>query len=326
MFSKIRVAVLRGGPSSEYDVSLKTGATVISHLPEKYHALDVFIDSEGVWHLQGMEQTPEKILGKVDAVWNALHGEYGEDGALQHLLEMYAVPFSGARRLPSALSQNKFLAKRVAESQGIKTPYYRVLRLNEIGSLTTLANELYRSFPQPSIVKPTSKGSSIGVSVAQTPDELKSALALAFAISEAVLIEEYIKGREAICGVIEHFRESALYPLIPIEVELPKGSRFLDREEKDRGTSCYHCPGRFSADEKSKLQVLAQKIHRLLGLRHYSLSEFIVHPRRGIFFIETDALPDLHEHTSPYLKSVRSVGSDTSHFLNHILTLALGQK
>ncbi len=326
MFSKTRVAVLRGGPSSEYYVSLKTGSTILAHLPEKYHGLDVFIDREGIWHLQGKEQSPEKILGKVDAVWNALHGEYGEDGTVQYLLETHGIPFSGSRRLPVALSQNKSLAKGIVQRFGIKTPYSRILRREEIDSLSILASELYRTFPQPSIIKPASKGSSIGVSVAQTSDELADALAAAFSISGAVLIEEYIPGKEAVCGIIEHFRGEECYSLIPVEVELPSGSRFLDYEGRYGELSRYRSPGRFSTEEKTLLQTLAQKIHRLLGLRHYSRSEFIVHPRRGIFFLEADALPDLHEGTSSHLESLRAVGSTTAHFLDHVLTLALERK
>lgn len=326
MLSKTRVAVLRGGPSSEYYVSLQTGATVLAHLPEKYHGLDVFIDTEGVWHLQGKAQSPEKIIGKVDAVWNALHGEYGEDGAVQYFLEAHAIPFTGSRRLPVALSQNKSLAKGIIERFGIKTPHYRVIRREETASLDILAAELYRAFPQPSIIKPVGKGSSIGVSVAKTRGELLLGLTAAFSISDEVLIEEYIEGREAVCGIIEGFRGDALYPLLPVEVELPNGSRFLGETGRYGGGVRYHSPGRFRGDEKVELQKLAQKIHELLGLRHYSRSEFIVHPRRGIFFLEVDALPDLLEGISPYVTSLHSVGATTEDFLDHVLTLALERR
>lgn len=323
---RTRVAVLRGGPSSEYEVSLKSGSTVLAHLPEKYHALDVFIDREGVWHFQGKAQSPERILGKVDVVWNALHGEYGEDGTLQHILETHRIPFSGSRRLGTALSQNKSLAKGIAKRFGIKTPLHRVLRREEVTSILDLAIELLRTFPQPSIIKPVGMGSSVGVFIVRDVDELVLALTAALSISEAVLIEEYIDGRESVCGVIENFRGDACYPLIPIEVELPRGSLFLDQESSHRGSAYYHCPGRFSGSEKAELQDLAKRIHQLLCLRHYSRSEFIVHPRRGIFFIEVDSLPDLGEGSSSYLQSLYAVGTTTAHFLDHVLTLALERK
>src|SRR3989338_1001790 len=323
MFSKTRVAVLRGGPSSEYDVSLKTGATVLAYLPEKYHALDVFLDREGVWHLHGRVQSPEKILGKVDVVWNALHGEYGEDGTLQHILEAHNIPFSGSKRLGAALAQNKSLAKGIAKRFGIKTPSYRVLRCGDVASISELSVELCRTFPQPSIIKPVGKGSSIGVSIARNVNELVLALTSAFSISEEVLIEEYIDGRESVCGVIENFRGDDYYPMIPVEIELPRGSLFLEQEWKYGRNARYHSPGRFSASEKTEIQLLAKKVHKLLCLRHYSRSEFIVHPRRGIFFIEVDSLPDLVEGTSSYMESLHAVGSTTAHFLDHVLTLVL---
>lgn len=326
MFSKPRVAVLRGGPSSEYHVSLKTGANVIEQLPSAYHALDVLIDRDGVWHLKGKVESPEKILGKVDIVWNALHGEYGEDGGVQHILEAHAVPFTGSGRLASALAFSKGLAKRIVENAGMKTPYYGILRREEIPSLEALTEELFRTFPQPSIIKPTAKGSSIGIAVATSPEELLFALESAFALSDTVLIEEYIEGKEASLGVIEGFRGEKYYALIPTEIKRHPEKLFFDFETKYTESPGHISPGVFSGAEKAELQELAKDIHRLLGLRHYSRSEFIVHPKRGIFFLEADTVPDLHEGISPYLHSLGAVGASTGDFLGHVLSLALERK
>lgn len=323
MFTKTRVAVLRGGPSSEYHISLRTGATVLANLPEQYHPLDVFINRDGEWYLCGKREEPHRILQRVDAVWNALHGEYGEDGAVQELLEVHGVPFTGPRRLAAALSQNKVLAKKVLESHGIKTPYFRVLRRDEIPPLATLAGELYRSFPQPCVIKPANRGSSIGVAKAQTPDEIATALTAGFDASDLILVEEYIQGREAVCGVIEGFRSVAHYPLLPVEVRLSEGKQILDFDTRYGSQDVYQFPGRFSAEEKRELQRLAVAVHGLLGLRHYSRSDFIVHPKRGIFFLEADALPDLFDGPSPYLSSLQGVGATLPQFLDHILSLAL---
>lgn len=326
MFSKTRVAVLRGGPSSEYHVSLKTGATVLANLPESYFGLDVFIDREGAWHSKGRKESPSKILDKVDVVWNGLHGEYGEDGGVQHVLEMHGVPFTGSRRFPSALSQSKILAKKIAQNAGIKTPESRVLRREEISSIEELSGELYRTFPQPSVIKPASMGSSIGVSVVTTQEEILLGLTAVFAISDTALIEECIQGKEANCGVIEQYRGEKHYSLIPVEIVLSSGSRFFDFKTKYGQEIPHKCPGGFSAEEKLKLQKLAADVHKLLELRHYSRSEFMVHPHRGIFFLEADSLPDLHEQVSPFVLSLDSVGSSIPHFLDHVLTLALGRK
>ncbi|KKW10354.1 MAG: D-alanine-D-alanine ligase [Parcubacteria group bacterium GW2011_GWA2_49_9] len=326
MFCKTRVAVLRGGPSSEYHVSLKTGAMVLANLPEQYHPIDVLIDLDGAWHYNGKKERHHNILDKVDVVWNALHGEFGEDGAVQHLLESHGVRFSGSKRLGSGFSFNKFLARQVAERGGIKTPHALVFRREDVQRYEVLAGELYRTFPQPCIVKPVSKGSSIGISVAHTPEEIAAALATAFSVSERILVEEFIEGREAVCGVVEGFRGSPFYSLLPVEVALPEGHRFFNFETRYGEALNHRCPGSFSTEEKEELQHLAQEIHRLLGLRHYSRSEFIVHPKRGIFFIEADALPDLHENVSPYLQSLNAVGASLPEFLQHILTLTLSKR
>ncbi|MDO8594406.1 MAG: ATP-grasp domain-containing protein [bacterium] len=319
---KVRVAILRGGPSSEYEVSLKTGATVLANLPQEYHPLDVFIDVEGNWHLSGRREEPHKILNKVDVVWNALHGEYGEDGGVQHLLEAHGTPFSGPRRLGAAISLNKSLAKKIVQKAGVKTPHYRLFRGEEISSLEAVATELYRTFPQPSIIKPAAKGSSIGVSLARTQQELLDALTAAFSISDSVLVEEFIQGKEAFCGVIDDFRGAKHYALLPVEIGLPDGAAFFDYQARHREEVMHRCPGNFTPTEKEELQSTAIQVHNVLDLRHYSGSGFIVHPKRGIFFTEVDSLPDLHPQRSPFLQSLCSVGIAIPSFLEHVLTLA----
>ena len=94
--SKIKVGVLRGGPSSEYEVSLKSGAEILANLrQDKYEPRDVFISKSGVWHDRGIEKSPERVIGTVDVVINGMHGEYGEDGQVQKTLEAHRVPFTG---------------------------------------------------------------------------------------------------------------------------------------------------------------------------------------------------------------------------------------
>ena len=114
--SLIRVGVLRGGPSDEYEVSLKSGATVLSSLSheklaDKYHVRDILISKDGTWHSAGVPVDINQVLSQVDVLVNALHGRYGEDGKLQAALDLHRVPYTGTRALGSAIGMNKILSK-----------------------------------------------------------------------------------------------------------------------------------------------------------------------------------------------------------------------
>src|SRR3989344_7619548 len=146
--SKIRVAVLRGGPSSEYEVSLKTGESILKHLPEeKYHAHDVFIDKNGLWHMRGRSIEPRQALEQNDVVVNALHGEWGEDGKVQRLLETFGVPYTGSGPLGSAIAMNKLLTKQYLQREKIKTPQHVALNVSD--GLHERVLQIFRAFPQP---------------------------------------------------------------------------------------------------------------------------------------------------------------------------------
>ena len=125
--SKKKVGVLRGGPSSEYEVSLKTGKSVIDNLADRYEVLDIFIDKEGTWHYLGAPIAPEKVFKKVDVIFNALHGAYGEDGTVQKLLDYFKIPYTGSTALASAVGMNKVLSKNVYKNNKLKTPLHKTI-------------------------------------------------------------------------------------------------------------------------------------------------------------------------------------------------------
>lgn len=325
MSHRIRVAVLRGGPNSEYEVSLNSGAEVLSALrnahAERYEAHDLFIDRSGQWHFDGMPVSPADAIRKMDVAFNALHGAYGEDGKVQHFFEAHGMPFTGSGALASAVGMNKALSKQAFENHGIASPYWKEIPSSSIHTdpYGTLGG-LFHSFLLPAVVKPTSAGSSVGVSVVKTYSDLPAALASAAAHSDSVLIEEFIPGVEATCGVIEGFRGQELYALPPIEIRPKTG--FFDYKAKYAGESDEVVPSTFTEAVKKELESLALRIHRVLGLRHYSRSDFIVHPRRGIYALEVNTLPGLTKE-SLVPKALRAVGSDISEFVDHLLRLSL---
>jgi D-alanine-D-alanine ligase len=321
---KTKVAVLRGGPSSEYNVSLKSGAGVLNNLsPQKYIVYDIPVSKTGEWYWNGAVSSPKKILQNVDVVFNALHGTYGEDGKLQQLLQCFNVPYTGANALSSALGMNKILSKKIFKENGIKTPVHITLRVNDINDQTVL--KIFNSFSLPCVVKPASGGSSVGVKIARTMKELDRAIASLMDDEDTILIEELIIGREATCGVIDNFREKNTYSLMPVEIVTPDESQFFDYEAKYSGISEEICPGRFDYSTSQKIQQMAIAAHKILGLQHYSRSDFIISPKRGIYLLETNSLPSLTEESS-FPKSLEAVGCSLSDFFDHLITLALERK
>ncbi|MAF59781.1 MAG: D-alanine--D-alanine ligase [Candidatus Pacebacteria bacterium] len=320
--ASINVGVLRGGPSSEYDVSLDTGASVLKHLPEKYSGHDILIDKKGIWHRRGTPVKPVDALSGIDAVFVALHGEYGEDGTLQKLLDQLRVPYTGSGALASAFAMNKVKAKEYAKGIGMKTAQHIVVEMND--NLVKELSEIFRTFPQPCVIKPLDRGSSVGVIISRTHADLVDGVHKSLEHSSKVLIEEYISGREATCGVLENYRGEKNYSMLPIEIIPPKEKDFFDYEAKYTGITQEICPGNFTDKEKEEIQGMAKLIHEALGCRHYSRSDFIISPR-GIYYLETNTLPGL---TSESLvpKSLVAAGCSFPEFLDHLITLARTQK
>lgn len=317
-----KIAVLRGGPSSEHEVSLKTGKNVLRELSDKYDVIDIVIDKEGVWHIHGLPVDPIKAIKMADLVFNALHGEYGEDGKVQQLLENLQAKFTGSGSLSSALAMNKIKAKEIFQKNGLQTPLHKVLSKPESDEgLELQALLIFRNFTMPVVLKPVDKGSSIGISVANDFETLKEAMGRLYEMYPQILVEEYIVGKEATVGVIEKFRNQDLYSLLPTEIELPKQKKLFDYETKYSGTAAERTPGNFNSSEREALQKIAKIAHEALGLRHYSRSDFVVHPKRGIYILETNSLPGLGENML-LVNSFKHVDLTLGEFLDHIINLS----
>lgn len=360
--------MLRGGPSSEYDVSLKTGAEILKHLQSDknhiYHTNDIYVDKNGMWHIHGRPKSVAEIISNFDVIVNAMHGEYGEDGKVQTELERHNIPFTGSKSFASAIGMNKEMSKKMYAKHGIKTPYYIVVAEPKPGAphetIHSLTKSIFLRFPLPVVVKPVASGSSVGLRLASSFAELEDALESVFKISNTAIVEEFIKGTEASVGVIDEFRDHEIYTLPPIEIQpyffdkfagiknigessargennLGKDSEqnvergrtvkipIFDYEAKYSGKSKEIVPGNFTDREKSELERLAREAHKILGMRHYSRSDFIIHPKRGIYILETNSLPGLtSESLMP--KALKSVGVSLADFLDHIIQLALRGK
>ncbi|MBP6974415.1 MAG: hypothetical protein KBB54_00555 [Candidatus Pacebacteria bacterium] len=380
--SHINVGVLRGGPTDEYDVSLKTGQHILNMLKNEplskaYKGVDILIDKEGVWHMDGMPATPEQVLRTIDVVFNATKGNFDTGEPLHRILESFAVPFVGTKGYASAMTKNKPFSKKHFKEQGIKTPYFRELNISQDQDLNPVAVDVFRNFPMPVIVKPVGKGSSLGVSFASNFQELIEALDHARGFSDEVLVEEYLTGKEIISGFIDDFRGQNLYHMFPVEVkphqsthrssthdlslsdteadaksaetsvedlspeereiakkisvvktavELPKPKHSIfNWIAKHAGLYDHTSPANITKDEKKIIEDAVRKVRESLGLRHFATADFIVHPKRGVYLLEVNTDPSLHEH-SPVYKALDAGGIQHHEFLNHLLQLALQSK
>ena len=314
------VGVLRGGPSKEHEVSLKTGAAILAALPEeRFVARDIYIDKKGEWHERGRPISPERALRQLDVALIGLHGEYGEDGEVQKVLERFGVPYAGSDPLGSFFAMHKVLAKEKAREAGLLTPKYRFIESGE--DLEHAARDVIQAFHQPVVVKPVRWGSSVGVSIVGGYEPVLAAIEDIFALgSDGVLVEELIRGREATAGVVENLRGEALYALPPMEIIPPEGD-FYSYEAKYSGETRLACPATFSRVAMEELTRAAKLMHRMLGLRHYSCSDFIVAPK-GVYYLETNTLPGITA-VSDLPGELAAVGISLPEFLTHLVDLAL---
>ncbi len=318
--SKIRVGVVRGGPSSEYPVSLKTGETVLRNLDkEKYIPIDILLSTRGEWYMNGIRTDLGTIAHHIDVAWNALHGTFGEDGKVQQLFESFGIPYTGSGTIASAIGMHKGLAKERFTEAGLRTPKGDIIGIDD--DINDAAFHLFRNRHLPLIVKPASGGSSVGVKIARTFDELKNAITLARKFGE-VLVEEFIEGKEATCCVVDTGIKGEHFVLYPIEI-VPAASReFFDYEAKYNGESEEICPGRFPLMTHVELRDLSIVAHKAIGARHYSRTDFIVSPKGEIYTLEINTLPGLTE-ASLLPKALKAGGAEIPEFLDHIVTLAL---
>ncbi len=258
-------------------------------------------------------------MRQIDVALIGLHGEYGEDGEVQKLLEQFSVPYSGSDSFGSYLAMHKLMSKMRAREAGLLTPDFR--HIEHAGDVEAATQEIVRSFAQPVVVKPIGCGSSIGVSIVGGYAPIHRALEQLFAEgAQSVLVEEYIRGREATIGIIENMRGEELYALPSIEIIPPKGD-FFSYASKYSDATQEICPGNFSRVATEELQRAARIMHRELGLRHYSRSDFIVAPR-GVYYLETNTLPGLTTG-SLIPKALAAVGISLHDFLTHLVGLAL---
>jgi D-alanine-D-alanine ligase len=312
---KKRVAVLRGGPSSEHHFSISSGKHVLANLDsEKFIPVDIYIDKSGAWHLDGVAASPYAALQFIDVVFNSMHGEYGEDGTVQGLLEEIGIPYNGTSTFGSSMAIDKHKTALILAKNGIQTPKSHVLRPNSKNIEKAVA-ELWRTMQHPLIVKPVASGSSVALDLTRDFHHFENAVNKILNSGHAALVQEYIKGREVSVSIIEDMRGEDLYAAVPVAIKY--NSKVFDNVTKKSGDFHVEPMKNFSSVERELVMRIAKHIHKDLGLRHYSRSDFIISDK-GIYLLDVNTLPGLTKK-SLLPGALKESGISIKDFLTHII-------
>ena len=320
MKKRLRVAVVMGGYSSEREISVKSGQTVLKHLPaEKYDAVSVIIDRDA-WKavVDGKEYPVDKndfsirIDGRkrtFDFVFNAIHGHPGEDGALLAYFEMLGIPHSSAGFDKMALTFNKMYTLSAVKSYGVSVAPSVFLRQGD----EVNTEEILHQTGLPVIVKPNRAGSSYGITKVNHKDELPAALETAFAEDNEVLVERFIQGREFSIGVIKLNGQPEVFPITEI---IPEGE-FFDYEAKYLGKSKETTPAKVAQEVEKLLRQTAARVYEVLDLDGVSRAEYIL--QDGVpYFLEINMVPGLTE-ASILPQQIRAPGKTLSEVFDEII-------
>lgn len=305
---KLTIALLSGGISSERQVSLSSGDQVYDALDKSKYDILRYDPKVDIARL--VTDAP-----KVDAALIILHGPYGEDGTVQGLLDLLKIPYQGTGVLGSALAMNKLASKQIYEKSGLPVPAYSVVVKDQPFD----TDQLCRQFGLPLVVKPVVGGSSVGMSIVQSPEFLTEALEKAFAEDDSVIIEAHIDGIEITAGIIGNQQLEAL-PLIEI---IPNDTHeFFDYEAKyTPGITQEICPARIDAKLSEIAQGYAKIAHRALFCRGYSRTDLILKGNQ-FFVLETNTIPGMTANSLLPL-AARTSGIEFSRLLDRLIDLAL---
>lgn len=302
---KAKVAVVMGGSSAERDVSIQSGTGVMRALASLgYEAQSLDYDARFIDNIR--EIAP-------DVVFNALHGPGGEDGQAQALLDFLRIPYTGSGVEASALSMDKHLTKKLLAAEGLPTAAWDLFDLSG-GTLPLLPGSL----DLPLVIKPRYEGSSSGVIVVKTHEQWTNAMIAAAKTYPQIMAEEFVPGQEFTCGVLG---EEAL-PVVEI---IPNADEFYTYEAKyASGGSTHVVPAKIDEDLAARLQMLALSVHRLLGMRDYSRTDFIVTKEGRPYILELNALPGLTP-TSLLPDACAAIGISYEALVERLVSYALAR-
>ena len=353
MERKLRVALLFGGRSAEHDVSLMSAANVYGALDSaRYEVVPIAVARAGAWMLcplpEGKFPTQVPAGGPlvtllpggggrlvvashegsvveppapVDVIFPVLHGPFGEDGSVQGLAELAGVPFVGASVFASAAAMDKDAAKRLLRDAGLPIPRFRVVTPDDVPSFAEVAAELGR----PLFVKPARLGSSVGVGRADTAEEFAAALAEAFRHDRKVLIEEFMRGREVECGVLED-ADGTLTTSLPGEIVPTNRYAFYTYEAKyldERGAEL-KVPADLPKAVVKRVQELSVRAFQALGCEAMARVDFFLRPDMSVLINEVNTIPGF-TNISMYPLAFKASGVSYAELVDRLIEHALAR-
>ncbi len=351
--NKLSVCILFGGMSPEHEVSLRSAESVLNNIDhEKYNVFPVGIAKDGDWIIYGGKDYSELPKGtwmnnpnnrrgtispvrgqgmfcfegdcvvreRIDVVFPVLHGENGEDGAMQGLLKLAGIPYVGPHVAASAVAMDKTLTKLVVDHAGVRQAAWHLVRRADLGSHTEQTlNTLEKKFSYPMFVKPAGTGSSVGVSKASNRESLAAALVNAAKFDDKVLVEEFIHGREIEVAVMGNENPGA-----SICGEIDSGAEFYDYDAKYiTDTSVAYIPARIPEDVEETVREAAVKVYQAIGCQGLSRVDFFVtYEGNEVVFNEINTLPGFTS-ISMYPKLFAASGIPYSELIDELLKLAM---
>ena len=310
--SPLRALVLAGGLTFEREVSINSGGQVVEALTRAGVEAELHDADSGL--LPGLSASP------VDAVFIALHGATGEDGALRAVLDLAGVPYVGSPAAACRLAWDKPAAKSVVRSAGVSTPDWVALphsTFRELGAGAVL-DLLVARLGLPLMVKPASGGSALGVQKVSRVEDLPAAMVSCFAYGDTVMVERFVDGVELALSVIDLGEGPEALPAVEIA---PESGVFDYTSRYTPGMTEYHSPARVSEDIAARAAAEALRVHEVLGLAGMSRTDAIVTPDGEVHFLEVNVSPGLTE-TSMFPMAVEAAGYTLGDVLGRLLARA----
>ena len=313
---KIRIGVLYGGKSGEHEVSIMSADSVIAAIdPEKYDVVRIFISKEGWWTIAGQPLNPWDLRSYIDFALPILHGPNGEDGTVQGLLTLAGIPYGGCGVLGCSVTMDKIVAKKVFEAEGLaQAPYIAFSDKDDVEEVLARA---CRELTFPMFVKPSNMGSSVGITKAHDPDQLREAVKLAERYDSRLLIEQGIDAREIESAVMGNNELSCgkIGEIIP-------GAEFYDYEDKYfNGTSQLLIPAPVSEEKEAEILDMAQRAYKACGCSGYARVDFLMDKNTDKIYInEINAIPGFTK-ISMFPRLMMAAGMEYPEIIDRIVEL-----